>query len=130
MTIYTLYCDRCERDTTHKETTFESPVDIAVKEHPRNGTEVYCRDCNRGQSRADVPEGGVKGSATAKLEVSIPIEVDPDEMREGESIYEYVARLVREDGIEDVREALSAEDVESAYLEGQEGVWPNPSDGS
>lgn len=126
MSLYTLYCERCQRQTTHDEGAFEGAPEGAVKEHPRFGKMVYCRDCEAGRSRADVPEDGMDVTVTAKLQVSVPVEVDPSEIEDDESIYEYVARLVRDEHLEAVREELSKEDVESAYVEREEGVWPNP----
>lgn len=125
MSLYTLYCERCQRRTTHDEVWDHESHPLSI-EHPRYDTEVLCRDCEHGRSKADVPAEGMDVDVTAKLKVTIPAHIDPDAIRDDESIYEYAERLVRENRVESLREVLSVEDVESAYIEREEGTWPNP----
>lgn len=128
MSLYTLYCERCQRRTTHDEVLGRKAEQEHVKEHPRYDTKVLCRDCKHGRSRADVPEEGLDVTLTAKLKVrGIDAHLDPDEIQEEESVYEYAQRIIKERHMDDVTELLAEEMVESGFIEREEGVWPRKS---
>lgn len=127
MSLYTLYCERCDKRTTHEEVWDHQSHPLSVEHDRYDDLEVVCRDCNAGRSKADIPDDGLDATATVKLKIrDFPVHIDPSEIEEDEDIYEYVERLVREEHMEDLVENVTEQTVEAAILEREDGVWPRP----
>lgn len=112
MSLYSLYCDRCDRRTTHEESRgHDDHPDHLVKEHPRYDTVVVCRDCLGGRGKSNLPEDGAELWVTANVQQGLALTVHPEEIPDGTDLYEHLedllvenkGRLAREiaDGIRD-----------------------------
>lgn len=99
MSIYTRYCDRCDKHTTHDEDRGHKNYEYTKKDpaFEESRRTLACRACNRYRSKENLPDDeGTIVPVTATVEVPLPITVHPDSIEDGQSLNEYVEQSVIE----------------------------------
>lgn len=108
MSLVTMECDRCGGQTTHKSLVGSADDYTTVRESPYDGSKklYYCRACERGKSKGDLPEDGLDANVGVTVSTDVDLLLDPDDIEDDETLQEYVERRIKNDEVDRIAETL------------------------
>lgn len=120
MAFYNLHCERCGGVQPHEIPFEHEDEKVQMREHPDIGESVYCRNCERGNSKADL-DGDTDIWVNANISQGVSMTVHPDFIPDDETLEQYIERRLREEYIgrlaAEVADGLRENDVAFAGYE-------------